>query len=192
MSDSSIRSLTRSADPADKHRAVRALVRSGATESEAWSQVYGFSDEDTPERETDSDYRRIRIDGELYTVTRVHPLGMGDLHEIETLQGPHFILSESSETAGEAAREKWEDEAKGDPENFTCMVGEDTLVSWALGQPAGPGTTEVCSLDEWLDLWLHTPEEEWASYDNAERDVERVGRLVDELGFTPTVAYRTN
>ena len=72
------------------------------------------------------------------------------------------------------------------------MIGESTLVAWALGQYAGPGSTQVCSLEEWLELWLDTPEEHFAGYDSTQRDVERVGTLRDELGFTPTVAYRHN
>lgn len=133
---------------------------------------------------------RIKIDGEIYNVKEVHNYGY--LPEIETDDGKEFILAESSEIAGEKAREYWEEMANDDPEEFTYMVGEKTLVAWGLGQYAGPGSTQVKSLEEWLDLWLDTPEEQWASYDGAERDVERCGKLREELGFTPTVAYRHN
>jgi len=82
-----------------------------------------------------------------------------------------FYLFESIEDAGEQARKYWEDMAQDDAEEFACVVGTDTLVQWGLGQSAGPGSTAVNSLDEWLDLWLITPEEHWASYDGVEIDV---------------------
>lgn len=192
MTDSMIRTLERSADPTDKHRAVRALIRSGFTQGEAWARVYGFSNEDTGERQTDSTYHRIHIDGELFHVTNVRQIGFGDLYEIETEEGDEFILSEDSETAGQAARERWQEMAEHDPEEFACMVGNETLIKWGLGQPAGPGTSKVRSLSEWLDLWLDAPEDEWARYDGNERTVERVGKLAAEMGYTPTVAYRSN
>ena len=133
---------------------------------------------------------RIKIDGEIYNVKDVHNYGY--LPMVETDDGKEFILAESSEVAGEKAREYWEALAQDDPSEFTGMVGEKTLVAWALGQYAGPGSTQVKSLEEWLDLWLDTPEEQWASYDSEEREVERCGKLREELGFTPTVAYRHN
>jgi hypothetical protein len=86
--------------------------------------------------------------------------------------------------------------AKNDKEEFTCMVGEKCLVSWCLGESAGPGTTKVDSIDEWLDLWLDTPEEHFARYDGNEQYVTRIGRLATELNLDPDnvgfVAYRTN
>ena len=134
---------------------------------------------------------RIRIDGELFTIKKVWNNG-GDLPQIDTEEGQEFFLAEDSEAAGKAARQRWEEMAENDPREFTCMVGEETLIQWGMGHYAGPGSTQVKSLQEWLDLWLDTPEEEFASYDHTERDVERVGRLSDELGFVPTVAYRCN
>jgi hypothetical protein len=104
-----------------------------------------------------------------------------------------WFVAESSEVAGEAARKYWEDLAQDDPKEFTCMVGEATLIAWGLGQWAGPGSTTVRSLEEWLDLWLATPEEEFASYDGQECEVSGCSEdLASDLGFTPTVAYRHN
>lgn len=133
--------------------------------------------------------QRIKINGELFTVSKVYD---GDLPEIETEEGESFILAEDSEEAGKKAREYWENLAQDDPKEFTCMVGEETLVQWGLELPAGPGYNKVRSLQDWLDLWLNTPEEQWAGYDSEEREVDRVGNLSTELGFTPTVAYRSN
>lgn len=193
MSDQTTRELERSFDPEEKQHLINVLLRQGLSFGEAFQQAHGFGGTElAEERKTDSTTHRIRIDGELYHVTRVRKVGYGDVHEIETEESEEFILSEDSETAGEAARERWADMVEHDPEEFTCMVGEETLVKWALGQFAGPGSTQVRSLSEWLDLSLNVPEEEWAGYDGNERTVDRVGKLASELGFTPTVAYRCN
>ena len=133
---------------------------------------------------------RIKIDGEICTIKDVHTYG--GLPMVETDDGKEFYLAESSEKAGEEARKYWKDMAENDPKEFTCMIGEETLVSWGLGRYASPGSTQVKSLEEWLDLWLDTPEEHFASYDSEEREVSRCGKLREELGFTPTVAYRHN
>jgi hypothetical protein len=106
-----------------------------------------------------------------------------------------FYIFPSREEAGRAARKYWEDMAYFDKAEFVCIVGEETLVSWALGEFAGPGYTHVSSLEEWLDLWLDVPEEQWAGYDGSELDVERIGHLVHEIGWDELddpVAYRHN
>lgn len=128
---------------------------------------------------------RIRIDGELFEVSAVH----GNMIETD---GGDFHVFVTAEDAGDAAREYWADMAKTDPEEFRCMVGDETLIAWCLGQSAGPGSTHVRSLSAWLDLWLNTPEEHFASYDGNERDVDRFGTVARELGFSPSVAYRCN
>lgn len=132
---------------------------------------------------------RIRIDGELYTIDEVYTGGYLPLVRTD---GGEFYLAEDSESAGRAARERWQDTMREDPAEFRTIVGDETLIRWSLGQSAGPGNAQVSSLSEWLDLWLDTPEEEFASYDGDERRVQRVGYLRDELGFVPTVAYRAN
>lgn len=124
--------------------------------------------------------------------------------------GHQYYLFEDSTVAGEIAKEYWEDLSEDDPEEFECLVGAHNLISWAKGEYAGPGSTQVDSLSEWFDLWLDTPEEHWASYDGCEREVQidycsRVnfapnGKLkthkdvVEDikeiLGFYPTVGYR--
>src|SRR6185369_7834653 len=109
---------------------------------------------------------RLKIDGEIYNVSKVYQFDRDhNIAQVKTEEGPEFIVAESSEEAGKSARERWADMAENDPKEFTCMVGEETLVQWGLGRSAGPGSTSVCSLEEWLDLWLDTPEEEFASYD---------------------------
>ena len=133
----------------------------------------------------------ITIDGEIKEVESVHTGGY--LPMIETDDGHEYYVAESHEEAGIAARKYWKEMAESDPKEFAYMVGENTLVSWGMNQYAGPGTTQVKSLEEWLDLWLDTPEEEFAGYDGEENDATNASDdLIDELGFTPTVAYRHN
>jgi hypothetical protein len=146
-------------------------------------------------------YGNIIIDGERYVISGIQTYG--DLPLLET-DGGEFYVAESREKAGSYARDYWENMACNDKKEFLCMVGADTLVSWALGEYAGPGSTQVSSLDEWLDLWNDTPEEHWAGYDSTERDIKErgEGRLPEgfavtkeaqeEIGFQPKVAYRHN
>lgn len=134
---------------------------------------------------------KIKIDGQWYEVEKC--LGATGYNLIETDTGEEFYLFESAEEAGKEARKYYEEMAQDDPEEFACIVGEETLIQWGLGNYAGPGTSQVSSLEEWLDLWLDTPEEMWASYDGEEKEVEVCGKLLsEELGFIPTVAYRHN
>jgi len=118
-----------------------------------------------------------------------------------TIDGAEYVIFENSEMAGEAAREYWENLAQDDPDEFACLVGKDTLVQWALGQSAGPGSTAVNSLEEWLDLWLTHPEEHFATYDGTEQHFLVNEAVSDELclslnldddGWGEIVAYRTN
>jgi len=102
--------------------------------------------------------------------------------------GKEYIVFTDEEEAGEQAREYWADMAKNDPDEFTCIVGKETLIRLALGQSAGPGTSQVDSLEEWLDLWEDVPEEHWASYDGNECSFECKHPDLDHF----TVAYRTN
>jgi len=102
--------------------------------------------------------------------------------------GAEYMVFADTEDAGEQAREYWADMAENDPIEFACIVGEETLIQWGMGHFAGPGTTKVESLGEWLDLWLDTPEEHWASYDGDECSFECKHPDLDHF----TVAYRTN
>ena len=133
----------------------------------------------------------IVIDGERMLVVSVDTDGYESAN-IETEYDGDYIVMPSSEIAGRMARERWEDTVDGDPEEFIAIVGEDTLIKWAMGRYAGPGSTQVRSLKEWLDLWLDTPEEEFATYDGEERECEANKALIEMLEFEPTVAYRTN
>lgn len=141
----------------------------------------------------------ITIDDEVYEVTKVQDhsyLPLLDCRWAGADRFSHrweFYVAESTEKAGEAARRYWVDMAENDRGEFACIVGAENLVAWALGESAGPGSTHVHSLEEWFDLCATVPEEQWASYDGTELDVDEVSEaLAEKLGFVPTVAYRHN
>jgi len=111
-----------------------------------------------------------------------------EIHMIETDGGRAFYIAESSEDAGEAAKDYWEDMANNDPDEFTCLVGAETLIQWGLGNYAGPGYTQVKSLEEWLELHKDAPEEHFASYDSIECEFKCKHPEYSKY----TVAYRHN
>ena len=144
-----------------------------------------------PEASDEEDAFRVIIDDVEMAVSHWTNLSNGGW-QLDTDHG-EFIMFEDAEEAGKAARAYWADMAANDPSEFACMVGQDTLVAWGMGQYAGPGSTQVRSMSDWLDLWLNTPEEHFASYDGEECNIEHASPdIVEELGFTPTVAYRHN
>jgi hypothetical protein len=117
--------------------------------------------------------------------------------------GMEFYIFKSHEEAGQATAQHWRDMAESDPSEFACIVGEQTLVAWALNQYAGPGSVSVRNLEEWLELTADYPQEQWALYDGEEVIVERIGHLLIELewedmidsvldGTAEIVAYRWN
>lgn len=132
------------------------------------------------------------IDDEIHKIKNIFSYGQLPLLELEG--GMDYYIAESSKIAGEKAREYWEEMAENDPREFTALVGEKTLVSWALNQYAGPGNSQVRNLTEWLDLWLDTPEEQWGSYNGTEEDCKINKNLAHELGFEnlKCVCYRHN
>lgn len=133
---------------------------------------------------------RIKIDGEKHVIDEVFDGGYLPLVRCGRME---FYVAENSDAAGKAARRYWADMAENDPKEFACIVGAETLIQWGMGHYAGPGTAQVRSLQEWLDVCADYPEEEFGSYDGQECEVEAAGaRLREELGFRPTVAYRHN
>ncbi len=133
---------------------------------------------------------KIEINGECLTVENVRDFGWS---MIELEDGTDWYIFQDSEDAGEEARKYWEDLARDDPKEFTCIVGEENLINWGLGISSGPGSTAVKSLEDWLDLWLDTPEEQWASYDGCEVDCRISKNLQRELLLeNRCVCYRHN
>jgi hypothetical protein len=132
----------------------------------------------------------IVIDGELIDVTDVSDYGYLPMVESGRLE---YYVAKDSEHAGEKNKEYWRDMAENDQQEFIAIVGAETLVEWALGNSAGPGSVSVHSLDEWLDLVADYPEEQWGGYDGTERDVDACSPVLEsKLGFYPRVAYRWN
>ncbi len=132
---------------------------------------------------------KITIDGTKLEVKSIYELNY--LKGVNTDDGCGYYVAESTESAGEASKQYWTDMAENDPREFACIVGEGTLVKWALGHSAGLGAIHVHSLNEWLDLVAQYPEEDWARYDGVEMTVDKCSKhLREALGFTPTVAYR--
>jgi len=128
---------------------------------------------------------------EVLKVYQTHRNNEGEVigYLVELTHGEWYIFG-TQEAAGQAARDYWRELAENDPEEFRCIVGDESLVKWALGQYAGPGSTKVNSLEAWLDLWLDTPEECWASYDRFEW--EAVHTNVEDSIKQNVVAYRWN
>lgn len=105
-----------------------------------------------------------------------------------------WYVFQNEELAGEAAREYWKDLAENDSSEFADMVGVYVLVQWGLGHYASPGSSSVKSLEEWLDLWLTVPEEQWATYDGTTIYGTVSKDVMDDLGFDEkdVVFYRAN
>lgn len=134
---------------------------------------------------------------DIEEVTDIADYGAGMF--LVTIGRKEYYIAKSHEVAGDAARAYWESLARDDPLEITALLGEKNLVAWALGLPASPGSTQVTSLEEWLDLWLDTPEEHWASYDGEERDFNispgEAEKIEIEFGIElpqEGVAYRHN
>jgi len=136
----------------------------------------------------------IVLDGKVVEVIDVNDFGYGK--DIDCNNGCEYKVFLDHEEAGEKAQEYWEDMANNDKEKFKCLVGTDNLISWCLGECAG--TEKVESLEEWLDLWLDTPEEQWATYDGEEIEgIQCNKNLLVELDMEDEdksfiVMYRTN
>lgn len=109
-----------------------------------------------------------------------------------------YHVARSHDEAGKAARRYWEDMIENDPQEFTCIAGKGTLVAWALGQWASPGSVSCRSLEEWLSLTVGCPEEVWGGYDGNEVSIEVMSKsLLEDLGWEvedlkEAVAYRCN
>ena len=97
-----------------------------------------------------------------------------------------IFLFKSNKEAGQYAREYWEECIHGDRETAIEILGAETLLSWAFGEAAGPGSVKTKNLEEWLDLYLDAPDEHFEE----EFSVDAIGsNIIEILGFKPTVAY---
>ena len=149
------------------------------------------------EDEADEDIDEGIDDGMQMTLDGDERIEVDEVREIHPEEGSGAIVDEGdrawyvfedTEAAGAFARQHW---AEMPASELRCIIGDECLVAWALGEWAGPGSTQVRSLNEWLDLHKDDPEVTLASYDGEECTVDSVTpALVEALGFTPTVAYR--
>ena len=98
-----------------------------------------------------------------------------------------IMLFKTREDAGQYVRDYWEDYVDSEsPEEVMAILGAETLISWALGRSAGPGTSKVNNLKEWLDLYVDTPEEHFEE----EYEIDAIAsNLVEILGFKPEAAF---
>jgi hypothetical protein len=133
----------------------------------------------------------ITINGKIYTVEHI------EMYELPLLyldDCSKWYIAQSSAEAGVMARNYWEDMARNYKKEFIAIVGEEILISWALGEYAGPGSEQVKSLEDWLDLFLTRPEEHFASYDGMEVLCRINNNLMDKLNFSENncVCYRVN
>lgn len=135
--------------------------------------------DDEPD-EYDATAPAVRLKGSTVVVCKVHTGGYLPLVD---LYGSEYYVAVNALQAGEAARKYWKDLMDDDPNEFVEMVGENTILDWARGRLAGPGSTKVRNAHEWLDLWLKTPEEEFASYDGKEVSGEINRALATKLDW---------
>ncbi len=131
----------------------------------------------------EDDSPAIRFDGETFNIDESHAYSNNAGLQVNW-NGASYHLFADSDIAGEAAREYWEDMAHNDKSEITIMVGEAALISWALSEPYAVGSVSVNSLTEWLDLWLATPEEHWASYDGETCECLINEAMAEEFSFS--------
>ena len=98
-----------------------------------------------------------------------------------------ILLFKTREDAGEYARQYWADYIDHESsEEVVNLLGAETLISWALGKLAGPGSEKVRNLEEWLDLYIDTPDEHFEE----EYEIEAIGKnIVEKLGLKPEAAF---
>jgi hypothetical protein len=101
-----------------------------------------------------------------------------------------FILARHDEHAGELAKLHWLYMAMSDPREFAEIIGIETMVSWLLGDWAGPGNEHARSFEEWLNDVVSRYPAETLSVDDMARTVFENEELEAEVGFMPRLAYR--
>ena len=119
----------------------------------------------------------IKYDGENYEVKEI--LSGSYLPMLQTEGDMEFYISPDEETAGQAAKERWEDMMQNDPEEFATIIGTERLVQWAMGQSDSYG---ISSAREFLEVISTVPEEEFASYDSVAADGQITEAVANKLG----------
>lgn len=158
----------------------RARWREEAKKAISYLKQMDYSDPILLEHLAEDDPRTnclLMIDGEMLPCSHEYD------NEVEVGPAHHYAIFQNSEEAGKAAREYWKDMAENSPKEFTYVVGEETLIQWGLGRPAGLGGAQASSLEEWLDTYLDVPEDHFASYDGKEIECKISRALAEELGI---------
>jgi len=129
----------------------------------------------------DEDALWIEIEGERLGVLDYNEV-YGGVAEIETDDGERWYVADGHESAGNYVKDRWRDY---DESELLELIGQERIVQmWLSGQ----------SFEDFLDEYIRYdgPEAELASWDGAERSVDGASpALIEDLGFTPDVAYRT-
>jgi len=142
-----------------------------------------FEDTEEWEDEEAEEGLWIEIDGERYGITNVWELGPSVVAVETDIGRAEFILAENSDEAATLVVDRWK--AMGSDE-LAEMIGVDRIVDmWTNGE----------SFDDFLQdmIAMDGPASDLASYDGEERDVDEVSPdFVEEVGFQPEFAYRSN
>jgi hypothetical protein len=134
----------------------------------------------------------IAIDGDdTYEVTEV-----GE-HYLPTLQcgsSRSYAVARDDDQAEAAVVAYWNELRDTDPAEFRCIIGDKTLIAWACGQEAGPGTIKAKSFPEWVEKIKSLPEEQFASYDGEALTAKVSPTLAEQLGWdgVDCIAFREN
>ena len=120
---------------------------------------------------------RVKIEDELMTVVDVCGYGFGDLQMVEMDNGEEYYIANLGD-AEKAVYDYWKDMARNDKREFTCIIGEERLVQWALGESDSFG---IDSLEEFCKINADYCEETLATYDSNAREVKKIGHLIDIL-----------
>jgi len=97
--------------------------------------------------------------------------------------GGEYLVVESYEVAEQLVKDRWREM---DTDELLEMIGAEQIIqSWLRNQ----------SFEDWLDDYIRNdgPAGELAGYDGEQGEVGGTSEdLIEDLGFTPSVAYRTN
>ena len=103
--------------------------------------------------------------------------------------GHEFFIGSSPEDAGEAAARYYWNLVDQDPHKLRQLIGDETLINWAMGKESGPvGRHEksATSLQEWIEkIVKRHPDVEFGHYVGSEVRVGVSGDLARRLGIDP-------
>lgn len=129
---------------------------------------------------------KIEIDDKVINITDI--LSGEYLPTLITNKGHEYYVADSEISAGRAAKKYW---AEMDKQELTEMIGKEAIQAWAVGDWYAPGSIEVNSFEDWLDIHLNYPEDTFAIYDGDYHYITNCTvDIIKTLGFEPTVGYR--